>query len=460
MPLADYFRSTPFRIVGAYTILSIVSAAILFSVIFWSVTRELTSELMAVIEEDMRPLVTAYTEGRPDRLIEAVRERAEAARPGDTLLLLQTADGVALAGNVTRFPPFTGWRELPLETIGDESEAGGKIDKEDVALVLGVQLGPIFLLVGRNLHHVHETQEILIRSVAWVLAVTIVLALAGGAVFSRGALRRIEAINAAFREITAGNLSRRVPAKGTRDELDRLAININQMLDHVEVLLSNLQQVTNDIAHDLRTPLGRLRQGLDATRLSDLSIEEYQETIDHAIEQSDSILNTFAALLRIAQIESRVRRGQFQIVDLSEVSNTVIEAFDTVIEDAGQSLVVDITPGVRVLGDKDLLTQMLANLVANATRHCPAGTEIKVILTGDPVPEFVVADTGSGIPEREREAVLRRFYRLEKSRTTPGSGLGLALVKAVADLHDAVLTLSDNGPGLRVTIRFSAQTDR
>lgn len=456
MPLAEHFRSTPFRIVGAYTGLFLISAVILFSVIYWSVTRELTRELQAAIEEDMRPLVTAYTEGRPDRLVEAVRERAVAARPGETLLLLQTADGVVLAGNVVRFPPFTGWQELPLENIAEETRAGRSGGDDSSALVLGVQLGRIFLLVGRNLRHVHETQALLIRSVAWVLAVTILLALAGGAVFSRGALRRIEAINATFRDITEGNLSRRVPAKGTRDELDRLAANINQMLDQVESLLSNLQQVTNDIAHDLRTPLGRLRQGLEASRLRESSIEEYQKTIDHAIEQSDGILNTFAALLRIAQIESRVRRGQFTTVDLSDVANTVIEAFDTVIEDAGQALAVNIAPGVRVQGDKDLLTQMLSNLVGNATRHCPPGTEIRVTLTDDPVPELVVADTGQGIPDDEREAVLRRFYRLEKSRTTPGSGLGLALVKAVADLHSAALTLSDNAPGLRVGIRFPA----
>jgi signal transduction histidine kinase len=281
------------------------------------------------------------------------------------------------------------------------------------------------------------------------------LALAGGAVFSRGALRRIETINAAFREITAGNLSRRVPARGTRDELDQLAININQMLDQVELLLSNLQQVTNDIAHDLRTPLGRLRQGLEATRLKQPDIAEYQATIDHAIDQSDKILETFAALLRIAQIESRVRRSKFNAVDLSDVSNTVIEALDAVIEDAGQSLVTEIARNVHVQGDKDLITQLFVNLVANATHHCSTGTEISVILKKDPEPILIVSDTGLGIAENEREAVLRRFYRLEKSRTTSGSGLGLALVKAIADLHGANLTLSDNGPGLRVTIRFS-----
>jgi signal transduction histidine kinase len=435
----------------AYTILFVASAAILFSVLYWSVTREMTRELKAEIEEDMRPLVTAYSQGRLQRLVEAVRERAEAARPGETFILLQTVNREILAGNVTSFPPFKGWQELILEHREIENSDS---DAHQIVLARGAQLGSAFLLVGRNLRRVHEIQELLVRSLAWMLAVTIGLALAGGAVLSRGALRRVEAINRAFREIIGGNFSQRVPTRGTRDELDRLAMNINLILDRVEQLIVNLQQVTNDIAHDLRTPLGRLRQGLESARLRGSSIEEHQAAIDRAIEQTDSILDTFAALLRIAQIESKTRRGRFAIVDLSEISDRIVEAYESVIEDSGQSLSGDISPGVRVHGDKDLLTQMLANLVENATRHCPTGAKIMITLTNDPTPTLTVSDTGPGIPAESREAVLQRFYRLENSRTTPGSGLGLALVNAIADLHNATLTLSDNQPGLRINLRF------
>jgi len=455
MPLADYFRSTPFRIATAYTILFVASAAILFGFLYWSITREMTRELEAGIEEDMRPLVKAYSDGRLQRLVEAVHERADAAKPGESLILLQTMNGKVLAGNIIRLPPFTGWRELAIENMANERKDK---DERDTALVLGVQLDRAFLLVGRNLKGVQETQELLIRSLAWALAVTIGLGIAGGAVLSRGALRRIEAINRAFREIIEGNLSRRVPTRGTRDELDLLATNINRMLNRIEQLMANLQQVTNDIAHDLRTPLGRLRQGLEAVRLKESSVEEYQATIDHAIEQTDTLLDTFAALLRIAQIESKARRDRFAVVDLSEISNRIIEAYESVIEDAGQSLSGNILPGVQVHGDKDLLTQMLANLVENATRHCPTGAKIIITLTNDVAPILTVADTGPGIPAEAREAVLRRFYRLEESRTTPGSGLGLALVKATADLHNATLTLSSNQPGLGVSLRFPAYT--
>jgi len=456
MPLADYFRSTPFRIAIAYSILFVASAAILFSVLYWSVTREMTQELKAEIEEDMRPLVTAFTQGRLQRLVEAVRERAEAAQPGETLILLQTMNGNVLAGNVIRFPPFTGWQELAIKNIGNESD---DTDVHKTVLARGVQLGSAFLLVGRNLRRVDEIQELLLRSLAWMLAVTIGLALAGGAALSRGALKRVEAINRAFREITGGNLSQRVSTRGTHDELDRLAININLMLNRIEQLMANLQQVTNDIAHDLRTPLGRLRQGLESARLRASSVEEHQAAIDRAIEQTDSILDTFAALLRIAQIESKARRGRFAVVDLSEISDRIVEAYESVVEDAGQKLSGNISPGIQVHGDKDLLTQMLANLVENATRHCPTGAKVIVTLRGDPTPTLSVADTGSGIPAESRKAVLQRFYRLEDSRTTPGSGLGLALVNAIADLHNATLTLSDNRPGLRVSLRFPATAD-
>jgi signal transduction histidine kinase len=459
MPLADYFRSTPFRIATAYTVLFVASAGVLFGLLYWSVTRDMDRELRAGIREDMRPLVTAYSEGRLQRLVDAVRERADAARPGETLILLQTVNGQVLAGNVSRIPPFTGWRELTVEGLQD---AGNDSDDKDSALVLGIQRGGAFLLVGRNLRHVQETQELLIRSLALALAVTIALALAGGIVLSRGSLRRIEEINRTFREIVEGNLSRRVPTRGTRDDLDRLAENINHMLGRIAQLMANLQQVTNDIAHDLRTPLGRLRQGLEAVRVKDSNIADYQETVDRAIEQTDTLLDIFAALLRIAQIESKARRDRFEMVDISELSNRIVEAYETVMEDAGQSLAGEIAAGVQLRGDRDLLTQMLANLVENAARHCPAGAEVIITLTNggdDAGPTLTVADTGPGIPTQAREAVLRRFYRLEKSRTTSGSGLGLALVKAVADLHDAVLELSDHRPGLRVSLQFPRAAD-
>ncbi len=269
-------------------------------------------------------------------------------------------------------------------------------------------------------------------------------------------LHQADAINRATGEIVAGNLSQRLPMKGARDELDTLAANINHMLDRIEQLMANLQQVTSDIAHDLRTPLGRLRQRLEAARDKELTLEGHRGALDDAIKETDAILETFAALLRIAQIESRARRVRFMDVDLSEVVSSIIDAYETVAEDHGQRLEGHIEPNVRVHGDRDLLTQLLANLVENAIRHCPAGTDIELLLDRDAGRTILtVVDNGPGISAEDRDKVLLRFYRVEQSRSTYGSGLGLALVKAVADLHDASLELADNAPGLRVTLRFA-----
>jgi signal transduction histidine kinase len=453
MALTDYFRSTPFRIVAAYTVLFVTSVAVLFVFLYWSVTREMTAGLQAAIEEDTRPLVASYAEGRLQRMVEAIRERALAAKPGETLILLQTAGGNVIEGNVSHYPPFTGWRELTLRGVGSP---GGGPERPQSALALGVRLDNAFLLVGRSLEQVENTQRLLIRSLAWIIAMTVVLALVGGAVLSRGAIRRIETINRTFEEIVEGNFSRRIPTRASRDELDQLAVNINLTLDRIEQLVEDLQQVTNDIAHDLRTPLGRLRQGLESTRLKGSSIPEYQTAVDHAIEQVDTILDTFAALLRIAQVNSHARRERFSDLDLSEIAGRIADAYESVVEDAGQSFSAAIAPDVHVSGDKDLMTQLIANLVENATRHSPEGAKVEISLTKDPIPTLTVTDTGPGIPPEMREAVLRRFYRLDESRSSAGSGLGLALVKAIADLHNAELELSDNEPGLSVSLRFKA----
>lgn len=462
MRLADYFHSTPFRIAAAFSLLFVVSVTILFAVLYWLVTRELTRELEAEIEENMRPLIDAHSDGQPQRLIESVRDRAESAVPGETLILLQTMNGDVLAGNAIPVPPFTGWRKLALDAESGEAwdeDGDDEAEEHTTLLTLGVLLGDAFLLHGRSVRYIHETQELLIRSFLWALAVTIGLALVGAASLARRALLRIDAINQAFQDVAEGNLTRRIQTNGTGDELDRLATNINLMLDRIEQLMANLQQVTNDIAHDLRTPLGRLRQGLELAQAKGSSADNYQATIARAIEQTDTILATFAALLRIAQIESKARRRRFAMVDLSEVASRIVEAYESVMDDAGQSLSGTIAPDVRVRGDKDLLTQMLANLVENATRHCPAGAKVSVTLTDGSAPELAVADSGPGIPAEARGAVLQRFYRLEQSRTTSGSGLGLALVKAIAELHGATLTLSDNQPGVLVSLRFPAATN-
>jgi signal transduction histidine kinase len=274
---------------------------------------------------------------------------------------------------------------------------------------------------------------------------------------SAGFLRRVESVNRTARQIMEGQLDSRVTVRDNGDELDRLAANLNAMLDRIQSLMESLKQVSSDIAHDLRTPLARLRQNLETAKVSATSVEEFRSSTEVAIAETDGLLKTFSALLRIAQIESGSRKADFARVDLSELFDFVAETFAAVAEDEGHQLVCDIQDGIAISGDRELLLQLATNLVENAIRHTPNGSRIEFCLRQEMAEVIVtVRDNGPGIPEGERGKVLRRFYRLEASRTTPGSGLGLALVAAIAELHGARLGLIDHGPGLIVEVRFPA----
>jgi signal transduction histidine kinase len=273
---------------------------------------------------------------------------------------------------------------------------------------------------------------------------------------STSVLRRIAAITRATREIMGGEIARRLPTSGRRDEFDGLAARLNEMLDRIQALMENLRQVSNEIAHDLRTPLTRLRQRLELA-LSRAHAGEDQ-ALAGAIGDVDAILRTFTSLLRIAQIEAGTRRAGFTTVDLSSLTGDLLDVYIPVAADNGQSLEAHIAPGVRVLGDRELLTQMLANLIENALQHTPEGTRVELCLRStDRGPVLILADDGRGIPEAMHEQVFERFTRLDVSCTTPGSGLGLSLVAAIAELHGSSVELSDNQPGLRVTLRFPVQ---
>jgi signal transduction histidine kinase len=322
-----------------------------------------------------------------------------------------------------------------------------------------------FLVLGQNAYPLEELREFVFGAFGWGAGATLVLAVLGSVVMSTGVLRRVEAINRASERIMAGELDRRLPTttgdwSGSGDEFDRLAANLNVMLDRIEVLVQGLRQVSTDIAHDLRTPLGRLRATLELARDS-ASVDGRSAgatVIDQAIEEIDALLATFGALLRIAQIEAGASRRGFGPVDLSAVLEAVVEVYAPAAEEKNQTLTRRILAGIIVFGDRALLTQMLANLVENAIRHSPPDAHIDVALSvadGIEGPQVTISDDGPGIPEAERDKVFRRFYRLDASRSTLGNGLGLALVAAVKDLHGAKIQLFDNPPhGLRVVLSF------
>ncbi len=273
---------------------------------------------------------------------------------------------------------------------------------------------------------------------------------------ARSMMRRIETINATSRDIMSGDLSRRIPTRGSGDELDRLAGSLNAMLDRIQSLMEGVRQVSDNIAHDLRTPLARLRNRLETAALPETDPPASRAALESALAEADALLGTFNALLRIARIEARERRAAFADVDLGELIGDVGELYEPLAEQKRQTLLTDSSAAV-IVGDRDLLFQALANLLDNAIKYTPAGGNIRVGLsTAGAGVELTVADDGPGIPEAFRERVLRRFFRLDPSRPSGGSGLGLSLVAAVADLHGATLRLDDMRPGLKVTLRFAA----
>jgi signal transduction histidine kinase len=249
-----------------------------------------------------------------------------------------------------------------------------------------------------------------------------------------------------------------VPVRGTGDDLDRLAGTLNRMLDRIGALMESLHQVSSDVAHDLRTPLSRLYQGLEHARTHAHSAREYETAVDAALREAEGLLDTFSALLRIAQVEGASPRAEFGRVDLSAVAESIADAYRPDAEEAGHILTASVAPGVAVHGDQELLTQAAANLVENALRHTPPSTRITVRLSADPEAGacLSVEDDGPGVDGEDLPRLVHRFYRGERSRTTPGNGLGLSLVAAVADLHGATLRLRNAGPGLWVSLTFPA----
>jgi signal transduction histidine kinase len=453
----SFYRSTSFRLLAWYAAVFGASVAILLFFVYWIALAALDEQLSDSVERETDVLVELYRGGRLDRVIRAIELRMVDLRPPRRYYLLQNAAGERIAGNLPSMDPAEGEMVLPVSHLFPDRGAKADDPADAYPVVAhGRRLDSgEYLLVGENRFRAVKAQEAIFRAFAWGIAITVLLAAGGGAALGVGFLRRIEEINRTTRSIMDGDLSKRVPASGGGDEMDQLAVNLNAMLDRIQVLMDSLKRVSDDIAHDLRTPLSRLRHRLEAARVKAGS--DGEPVIEQSIAELDAILETFSALLRISQIEAGARRAAFSDVSLGQILSTVSEAYAPVAEDRSQRLEAVIDRTLSIHGDRDLLTQMVANLIENAIRHCPAGAGITVGLRQEAGTSILcVADTGPGIPAPEREKVFRRFYRLEASRTTSGSGLGLALVKAVADLHDASVEMADNHPGLRVTVRFPA----
>jgi signal transduction histidine kinase len=449
-PLRKWSRTYGFRITLLYIALFGVCVLMLFAVIYWATAEFMEEQLRAAIDTEIASLVDDFGSSGIDSTIDAIKRRVGSREHEASYYLLQDAGGRKIAGNLGAMAAADGWYELPIPPQGDDN------DPSDTLMAHGQVLpNGWFLLVGQDTDNFTDFEDLIVNIAAGSLAAAFALAVIGGLATSASMLRRVTAITDAGREIMRGNLARRIALRGNGDEFDRLSGNLNEMLDRIQMLMDGLRQVSNDIAHDLRTPLTRLRQRLELARAKATTVADYQAAVDQAIAETDEILDTFGALLRIAQIEAGTRRSAFTAVDLSGVLQTIVETYAAVAEDHHHQLASRIAEGVTVQGDRQLLTQMVANLVENALRHTPIATRIEVELAEpSSAPVCVIRDNGPGIPEPERQKVFRRFYRLDASRATPGSGLGLSLVAAVAELHRIAIEVGDNEPGLRVTLRF------
>jgi len=431
-----------------------ISAFALLGFVYWSTAGISTAQTDDTIEAEITGLAEQYRSNGMQGVVEIVRQRAQNQR--QSLYLLVNLARQPLAGNLTAWPDVEtqegGWMEFPYNR-----PVGGKNETHQARarhLVLG---GGFQLLVGRDVEERVRIERIMQTSLAWAVALTLGLGLIGGVFMSRNLLKRIEVINRTSRDIMAGDLHRRIPATGTDDELDRLANNLNDMLEQIERLVTGMRQVTDNIAHDLRSPLNRLRSRLEVTLMSDSSREDYKLALTQTVEEVEGVLETFNALLNIAKAESGGPDEELTDVDISELAEDIADLYGPVVEDKSMELDMVIAKEITVRGNAQLLSQALANLLDNAVKYAPEQGTIKIRLQREEAGvELVVADDGPGIPEADRERVLDRFVRLESSRNSPGSGLGLSLVKAVALRHSADLRLDDNSPGLRVSIRFPA----
>jgi signal transduction histidine kinase len=428
-----------------YAVLFGASVIALGGVARYLTQTALQRQLRERIEAEETALLSEYRLGGVDRLVADVRERSRNVRSWDYLVV--GPDGLPLIGDLPSPGDQVGWVTLPPKVSSD--------DPDDAALAKVVRLesGGV-LVVGDDIGWIDDVDDAIVAAFGWALGLTLVLAVLGGLVLSFNFLKRIDAIGRTAEAIVDGDMGQRVPERGTDDDLDRLARTLNHMLNRIGDLLDGLREVSSAVAHELRTPLTRLRQRLEAARSGARSLAEYRAAVEGSIADTDGMLEMFAALLRIAQIEAGTRRAGFREVDLAQLAESVVEAFAPSAEDEGKHLLACSTPA-RIRGDRELLTQMLANLVENGIRHTSAGTQIEVRVTSNPGgAQLVVADDGPGVPREERGRLLRRFYRLERSRNIEGSGLGLSLVAAVAELHGARISLDDNEPGLRVTLEF------
>ncbi len=439
-------NSEGFRFAALFATVFLALACALCASVLWIAGDTQISALIRANDADIETIRNGFREEGIDEAIEVIKQQSGSDKPnrgaphGVHILLLDRARG-KVAGNLESADA-----RLGLFSLHDGGISGR-----------GVDLAPgIYLFVGRDTADIALTRLRIVKAFGWILAGSIIVAALGGRFLRVQLMRRVDDIARTCEGIIAGRFNERIPLHRRGDELERLSIAINEMLNRISALLDNLRQVSSDVAHDLRTPLTRLRNRLEDARGSAVTTADYAAAVTRAVEDTDQVLAMFAALLRISQVEAGTRMAAFASLSLTDLLQNIVEMYQPVAEDNRQILLSSIQPQVQIRGDAELLVQMFSNLVENAIRHTPRNTRIQVALHASENDAVVasVSDDGPGIPIVEHAKVLRRFYRLSGSRSAAGHGLGLALVAAIANLHHATLLLEDAKPGLRIIAKF------
>jgi signal transduction histidine kinase len=457
-------RTTAFRLTLVYLLLFALFAASLLGYFAWNTRRLITEQITTTVNGEIAEITRIYDRRGLRGLVPAVESRA--LRPGANLYLVTTETGQAIAGNVGALAPgvmgTSGWTETAYRRMEDQDNSDHR------ALVYVTQLsGGFRLLIGRDLEERRRLFGIVAKAAQWSILVVVVLGLGGGIFVSRRVLQRIDAMTGTTQRIMAGDLSGRLPVGRSGDELDRLASNLNAMLAQIEALMTGLKEVSDNIAHDLKTPLTRLRNRAEEALAKAGSEADYRAALERTIDESDGLIRTFNALLMIARAESGQARGNMDDFDASEIANGIHELYEPLAEDDGMTLKVRTLPA-PIRANRELISQALANLVENAIKYGKPVADGPVVslearqilieaLREDDQVLLRVTDHGAGIPESERRHAVERFVRLDSSRSKPGSGLGLSLASAVATLHGGELRLGDANPGLVATLVIPAR---
>jgi signal transduction histidine kinase len=456
--LGKLFRTTTFKLTLVYLAVFALFAVFLLGYFFLHTRVLITEQINDTVNAEITGLTEQYRLGGIRRLVDVIDARAR--RPGSSLYLVTTFNGDSLAGNISSLAPgildTPGWNETTYHRLEETDNS------EHQALVRVFQLpGGFRLLVGRDLDERERLFHIVIDAGRWSAAIVVVLGILGGLFITRRVLRRVDAMTETTRTIMAGELSGRLPVAGTGDELDRLAENLNEMLERIEALMLGLKEVSDNIAHDLKTPLTRLHnRAEDALRVAK-GEGEYREALEQTLDESESLIRTFDALLMIARAEAGHSRDDMAEFDAAEIARDVGELYEPLAEEKGITLKVEADQAAPVKGNRELVSQALANLIDNAIKYAgpdhPSanGQAAQIVVRALNEGEHIllsVDDSGPGIPAEDHARVTERFVRLEQSRSKPGSGLGLSLTAAVARLHGGELKVEDNQPGLKSII--------